>query len=104
MSEVWSFTKIFQTFRNEKDKLLSDSEYKKNFIGFIEKWLNLKASSPLILKERKDWDDEIAIVVQILNEIGEYEKYNNWYEFWKQIFGRDFSVVFDEKRVFVKWG
>jgi len=103
MSEVWTYKKIMEVFRQDKEKLLSDNEYRKTYVDFVEKWLRIKSGSPLILKERDEWDDEIAIVVFTLKEIGEEEKFKEWYDFWRTIFGRDFDVRFEEKRIILNW-
>jgi hypothetical protein len=103
MSEVWTYKKIFEVFRQDKERLLKDEEYKKTFVGFVEKWLKIKSESPLILKERDKWDDEIAVVVFMLKKIGEEEKFKEWYDFWRTIFGRDFDVIFEEKKIFLNW-
>jgi len=103
MSEVWSYKKIFEVFRQDKERLLKDEEYRKTFVGFVEKWLKIKLESPLILKERDEWDDEIAVVVFMLKEIGEEERFKEWYDFWRTVFGRDFEVRFEEKRTILNW-
>jgi hypothetical protein len=103
MSEVWSYKKIFEVFRQDKERLLKDEEYRKTFVGFVEKWLKIKSESPLIMKERDEWDDEIAIVIFTLKEIGEEQKFKEWYDFWRTVFGRDFEVRFEEKRTILNW-
>jgi len=103
MSEVWSYKKIFEVFRQDKERLLKDEEYRKTFVGFVEKWLKIKSGSPLIMKERDEWDDEIAIIIFTLKEIGEEQKFKEWYDFWRTVFGRDFEVRFEEKRTILNW-
>ena len=103
MSEVWSYKKIFEVFRQDKERLLKDEEYRKTFVGFVEKWLKIKSESPLIMKERDEWDDEIAIIIFTLKEIGEEQKFKEWYDFWRTVFGRDFEVRFEEKRTILNW-
>jgi hypothetical protein len=103
MSEVIGFKKLYELFREQKDKLKEDSILRNLFIDFSEKWLKTKSQSPLILKERDEWDDEIAIVIYMLKEIGEEQKFKEWYDFWKSVFGRDFEVRFEEKRIILNW-
>jgi len=103
MSEVIGFKKLYELFREQKDKLKEDSVLKKLFVDFAEKWLKAKSESPLIIKERDEWDDEIAIVIFTLKEVGEEQKFKEWYDFWKSVFGRDFEVKFEEKRIILNW-
>jgi hypothetical protein len=103
MSEVWSYKKIMEVFRQDKEKLLNDNEYRKTFVNYVEKWLRIKSESPLIMKERDEWDDEIAIVIFTLKEVGEEKKFKEWYDFWRSVFGRDFEVKFEEKRIVLNW-
>jgi hypothetical protein len=35
--------------------------------------------------------------------IGEERKFKEWYDFWKSVFGRDFEVRFEEKKIILNW-
>jgi hypothetical protein len=105
MSEILGYKKIYELFKEQKEKLKQDTTLKNIFLQFVERWLNIKSESPLIFKERDKWDDEIAIVVFMLKEIGEEEKFKEWYSFWKSVFGRDFEVEFNslENKTIIRW-